>query len=177
MSSIIESSDPNHNAGAKPVLECRHLHKVYDQGPQEVVVLTDVNLGVSPGEQIAVVGSSGSGKTTLLNLLGGHPEPAISYRQHGGNAIGSNDGWSARTQRLRSLIRGVFRTWNNANLAALEANNDMLSDEARAVLESFRQARTGPLPRRLRHLAQSGIFRQTPIGQLGLYLACALGRL
>lgn len=71
MSSIIESSDPNHNAGAKPVLECRHLHKVYDQGPQEVVVLTDVNLGVSPGEQIAVVGSSGSGKTTLLNLLGG----------------------------------------------------------------------------------------------------------
>ncbi len=53
------------------VLRCDHLRKVYSQGPQEVEVLSDVNLSVAPGDQIAVVGSSGSGKTTLLNLLGG----------------------------------------------------------------------------------------------------------
>ena len=34
-------------------------------------VLTDINLEVLPGDQVAIVGSSGSGKTTLLNLLGG----------------------------------------------------------------------------------------------------------
>ncbi|MDO8271212.1 MAG: lipoprotein-releasing ABC transporter ATP-binding protein LolD, partial [Gammaproteobacteria bacterium] len=53
------------------MLECRHLGKIYSQGPEEVMVLEDVNLQVYAGERIAIVGSSGSGKTTLLNLLGG----------------------------------------------------------------------------------------------------------
>lgn len=53
------------------MLECRHLSKTYTQGPEDVRVLTDVNLKVYAGERIAIVGSSGSGKTTLLNLLGG----------------------------------------------------------------------------------------------------------
>jgi lipoprotein-releasing system ATP-binding protein len=53
------------------MLECRHLSKTYTQGPEDVRVLTDVNLKVFAGERIAIVGSSGSGKTTLLNLLGG----------------------------------------------------------------------------------------------------------
>lgn len=58
------------------VLSCYNLGKTYAQGPQEVVVLEDVNLQVGSGEQIAVVGSSGSGKTTLLNLLGGLDLPS-----------------------------------------------------------------------------------------------------
>ncbi|MEX2130738.1 MAG: lipoprotein-releasing ABC transporter ATP-binding protein LolD [Pseudohongiellaceae bacterium] len=60
----------------QPVIECRHLGKIYTQGPQRVEVLTDVNLKVMPGERIAIVGSSGSGKTTLLNLLGGLDLPS-----------------------------------------------------------------------------------------------------
>lgn len=53
------------------VLRCEDLGKTYVQGPQEVQVLSGVNLDVRRGEQIAIVGSSGSGKTTLLNCLGG----------------------------------------------------------------------------------------------------------
>ena len=53
------------------MLECRHIGKIYSQGPEAVKVLEDVNLQVYAGERIAIVGSSGSGKTTLLNLLGG----------------------------------------------------------------------------------------------------------
>jgi len=63
-------------AADQPVIECRHLGKIYTQGPQRVEVLTDVNLKVMPGERIAIVGSSGSGKTTLLNLLGGLDLPS-----------------------------------------------------------------------------------------------------
>ncbi len=61
----------NHDLGPELMLECRHLGKVYFQGPEEVKVLEDLNLQVYAGERIAIVGSSGSGKTTLLNLLGG----------------------------------------------------------------------------------------------------------
>ena len=53
------------------VINCSHLQKTYSQGPQVIDVLTDINLEVLPGDQVAIMGSSGSGKTTLLNLLGG----------------------------------------------------------------------------------------------------------
>ncbi|RDH44349.1 lipoprotein-releasing ABC transporter ATP-binding protein LolD [Zooshikella ganghwensis] len=57
------------------VLVCQQLVKRYQEGPAEVEVLKRVNLQLSAGERIAIVGSSGSGKTTLLNLLGGLDTP------------------------------------------------------------------------------------------------------
>ncbi len=47
-----------------------HVHFTY--GPaedEEREVLHDINLEVTPGEVLAIVGSSGSGKTTLVHLL------------------------------------------------------------------------------------------------------------
>lgn len=58
------------------VLECKQLSKEYAIGPQRLRVLDGVNLSLTRGERIAIVGSSGSGKTTLLNMLGGLDTPS-----------------------------------------------------------------------------------------------------
>ena len=58
------------------VLKCTTLAKSFDEGPQELKVLKEVNLLVTPSERIAIVGASGSGKTTLLQLLAGLDQPS-----------------------------------------------------------------------------------------------------
>jgi len=46
-----------------------HVYFSYKDGEDNREVLHDINLSVTPGEVVAIVGSSGSGKTTLVHLL------------------------------------------------------------------------------------------------------------
>lgn len=105
------------------------------------------------------------------------PEPSVEYRQHGGNLIGSNAGWRARWWRGRELVRGRFRRWNDVNLAALHRVSDRLLPENRRVLESFGRSRHSSLVERVRGLGSSGVYRQTPIGNVGLWAGAVLKRI
>lgn len=58
------------------ILHCQQLGMTYTEGPNDVDVLSSINLHIEPGERIAVVGQSGSGKSTLLHLLGGLDLPS-----------------------------------------------------------------------------------------------------
>ncbi|MST35000.1 ATP-binding cassette domain-containing protein, partial [Acidimicrobiaceae bacterium USS-CC1] len=54
-----------------PVLELRGVTRVFGHGETAVHALRDVDLAVTAGELVAVMGTSGSGKSTLLHLAGG----------------------------------------------------------------------------------------------------------
>jgi len=53
-----------------PLLTATNLHKTYRKDAVKVRVLQGLDLEVSPGEFLSIVGASGSGKSTLLHLLG-----------------------------------------------------------------------------------------------------------
>src|SRR5437016_9168587 len=53
-----------------PLLSAVNLHKTYRKNAVVVPVLGGLDLEVSPGEFLSIVGMSGSGKSTLLHLLG-----------------------------------------------------------------------------------------------------------
>jgi lipoprotein-releasing system ATP-binding protein len=70
------------------MLEAMGLSKTYLGGDgAELVVLDGLDLSVSRGEIVAIVGASGAGKSTLLNLLGGLDYPTQGEVRVNGNRL------------------------------------------------------------------------------------------
>ena len=64
------------------VIRASKLTKKYRSGNSELVVFSDMDLEVTRGERLALIGESGVGKSTLLYLLSGLDSPTtgtISY--------------------------------------------------------------------------------------------------
>ncbi|MGA7257490.1 MAG: ABC transporter ATP-binding protein [Terracidiphilus sp.] len=69
------------------LLEARGLRKAYDNGRMQA--LRGVDVDISVGEFLAIMGPSGSGKSTLLHLLGGLDAPSGGQVLWRGVALGS----------------------------------------------------------------------------------------
>jgi lipoprotein-releasing system ATP-binding protein len=63
------------------------LEKRYRSGDSDLVIFSDLNLDVTRGEKLALVGESGAGKSTLLHLLGGLDRPSKGAIYFGQNDI------------------------------------------------------------------------------------------
>ena len=99
------------------------------------------------------------------------PEPAIGYRQHAENLVGANTGLRALVKRLGMLNAGRFRFWSEQHIAALEPSSHLLTEENQAQFDRFRQIRSSAFPLNLYHLVKGGFYRQTLIGNIGLWVA------
>jgi len=80
-------------------------------GKRQVVALEAVDLEVSAGEMVSIVGPSGSGKSTLLNLIGGLDRPSGGEIRIDGSSIAalSDDDL---TRLRRDKIGFIFQFFN-----------------------------------------------------------------
>ena len=84
----------------RPVLEARHLTKVY-RGPDKVdrTVVDDVSFELFGGETVGIVGESGSGKTTTAGIALSLIAPTS------GEVLLHGEAWSALPPRRRRPLR------------------------------------------------------------------------
>ena len=124
------------------VLTARGIGKTVKSGASDLVILREIDLAVTRGEAVAVVGASGSGKSTLLAILAGLDTPTAGSVQLDGVALESLDE-DARA-RLRAMNVGfVFQSFQllpsltalENVMLPLELSNDAKAEElARQVL-------------------------------------------
>jgi putative ABC transport system ATP-binding protein len=92
------------------VIELSQVSKRFE-GKRVVVALESVNLSISKGEMVSLVGPSGSGKSTLLNLIGGLDTPSSGQITIDGEKLSglADDGL---TRVRRDKIGFIFQFFN-----------------------------------------------------------------
>lgn len=93
------------------ILNTAHLSKHYGQGESLVKALDDVNISVTEGQFVAVIGTSGSGKSTLLNMLGGLDTPTAGSIQVENKSL-ENLTAQELTVFRRQRIGFIFQNYN-----------------------------------------------------------------
>jgi putative ABC transport system ATP-binding protein len=91
------------------LIRVENLHKIYHMGDVEVPALRGIDLAITRGEFVAVMGSSGSGKSTFMNILGCLDRPTQGKYLLEGDEVGSlsADEWAyIRNKRIGFVFQG-----------------------------------------------------------------------
>jgi len=93
------------------ILEADNVTREYRMKAETVRALSEVSLGIEPGEFVAILGTSGSGKSTLLNLFGGLDRPSSGEILFDGRSLGPFTSIEMARYRLRS-VGMIFQSFN-----------------------------------------------------------------
>jgi putative ABC transport system ATP-binding protein len=91
------------------MISIRNMKKVYGLGDTQVHALAGVNLEVSEGEMVAIMGPSGSGKSTLMNMIGCLDRPSSGEYYLAGKEVSKvddNDRAEVRNQHIGFIFQG-----------------------------------------------------------------------
>jgi len=95
---------------SQTLIRTQQLARQYRVGPAVVHALDGVDLEVSRGEFLAVLGVSGSGKSTLLHLLGGLDRPSSGQVYVEDRDLGSYSPYERAVYR-RTVVGFVFQSY------------------------------------------------------------------
>lgn len=105
---------------SQPLFQARGLTKTYQTGDVVVQALRSVDIEITAGEIVVLLGPSGSGKSTLLNIMGGLDRPSSGELYFDGRPL-STLPESALTTYRRDSVGFVFQFYNLIpSLTALE---------------------------------------------------------
>ncbi len=93
------------------MIQIRDLRKVYHTGGEHVHALDGVDIDISEGEFVAIMGRSGSGKSTLLNILGCMDQPSSGQYLLAGDDVKTLDDDELSSIRNRR-IGFVFQSFH-----------------------------------------------------------------
>jgi putative ABC transport system ATP-binding protein len=117
-----------------------HVVKRYESGAGPFTALHDVNLTISRGEFVAVVGKSGSGKTTLLNILAGIDRPTSGTISVAGTPVHSAS--ESQLAEWRGRVIGlVFQFFQLLPTLTVAENVMLPMDFARIIPAAERRSR------------------------------------
>jgi putative ABC transport system ATP-binding protein len=93
------------------VIRAHDVRKIYHVGEVDVHALRGVDLSVSRGEFVSIVGPSGSGKSTLFHILGGLTPPTSgTVYIHGKDLLRMSE--ADRTNLRKTEVGFVFQKYN-----------------------------------------------------------------